>query len=120
MARVSAQDCLERLPNHFALCILGARRARELAVHAEPPPGPVNRRVIADAREDIVQRARRRIRELQRLRVEGDEVVQLEAVLVVVELLADPARLEPQGGEVGVVEAGLHPAAGGNGTGEPG
>jgi DNA-directed RNA polymerase subunit omega len=31
MARVSAEDCLERLPNHFALCILAARRARDLA-----------------------------------------------------------------------------------------
>jgi DNA-directed RNA polymerase subunit omega len=31
MARISAQDCLKRIPNHFALCILGARRARDLA-----------------------------------------------------------------------------------------
>ena len=31
MARVSAEDCLERLPNHFALCILAAHRARDLA-----------------------------------------------------------------------------------------
>ena len=31
MARISAQDCLQKIPNHFALCILAARRARELA-----------------------------------------------------------------------------------------
>jgi DNA-directed RNA polymerase subunit omega len=31
MARVSAEDCLKQLPNHFALCILAAKRARELA-----------------------------------------------------------------------------------------
>jgi DNA-directed RNA polymerase subunit omega len=31
MARISAQDCLKQIPNHFALCILGARRARDLA-----------------------------------------------------------------------------------------
>ena len=31
MARISVQDCLQKLPNHFALCILGAKRARELA-----------------------------------------------------------------------------------------
>ena len=31
MARVSSQDCLDKIPNHFAVCILGARRARELA-----------------------------------------------------------------------------------------
>src|SRR5687767_12241431 len=36
MARVSAQDCLEMLPNHFALCILGAKRARELAAGSIP------------------------------------------------------------------------------------
>jgi DNA-directed RNA polymerase subunit omega len=31
MARVSSQDCLDQIPNHFALCILGARRARDLS-----------------------------------------------------------------------------------------
>lgn len=31
MARVSAEDCLVRLPNRFALCMLAAKRARELA-----------------------------------------------------------------------------------------
>ena len=31
MARISAQDCLKLLPNHFALCILAAHRARDLA-----------------------------------------------------------------------------------------
>lgn len=30
MARVSAQDCLKRIPNVFALCIVAAQRAREL------------------------------------------------------------------------------------------
>ena len=31
MARISAQDCLLRVPNHFAVCILAAARARDLA-----------------------------------------------------------------------------------------
>jgi DNA-directed RNA polymerase subunit omega len=36
MARVSAEDCLARLPNRFALCMLAAKRARELA-SGRPP-----------------------------------------------------------------------------------
>lgn len=36
MARVSAEDCLVRLPNRFALCMLAAKRARELA-SGRPP-----------------------------------------------------------------------------------
>lgn len=31
MARVFSEDCLEHVPNHFALCMLGARRARQLS-----------------------------------------------------------------------------------------
>ncbi len=31
MARVSAEDCLLRLPNRFALCLIAAKRARQLA-----------------------------------------------------------------------------------------
>ena len=31
MARVTVEDCLERDPNRFALCILAAKRARQLA-----------------------------------------------------------------------------------------
>lgn len=31
MARVTVEDCLERVGNHFALCILAAERARMLA-----------------------------------------------------------------------------------------
>jgi DNA-directed RNA polymerase subunit omega len=31
MARVTVEDCLERVPNRFALVILAAERARQLA-----------------------------------------------------------------------------------------
>ena len=31
MARVTVEDCLEKVTNRFALCILGAERARQLA-----------------------------------------------------------------------------------------
>jgi len=36
MARISAQDCIERIPSHFAICILAAQRARDLAAGRPP------------------------------------------------------------------------------------
>lgn len=35
MARVTVEDCLEKVPNRFALVILAAERARQLASGAE-------------------------------------------------------------------------------------
>jgi DNA-directed RNA polymerase subunit omega len=51
MARVSAEDCLERLPNHFALCILAARRARELAAGRTPIVACDNKAAVTALRE---------------------------------------------------------------------
>lgn len=31
MARVTVEDCLEKVQNRFALCVLGAERARQIA-----------------------------------------------------------------------------------------
>ncbi len=36
MARVTVEDCLEKVPNRFALVIIGAERARQLAGRAMP------------------------------------------------------------------------------------
>jgi DNA-directed RNA polymerase subunit omega len=36
LARVTVEDCLEKVPNRFALVILGAERARQLAGRALP------------------------------------------------------------------------------------
>ncbi len=36
MARVTVEDCLEKVPNRFALVILAAERARQLAGRAIP------------------------------------------------------------------------------------
>lgn len=35
MARVTVQDCLEKIPNRFHLVLAGAKRAREIAMGAE-------------------------------------------------------------------------------------
>ncbi len=36
MARVTVEDCLEKLPHRFQLVLLAAKRARQLAIGAEP------------------------------------------------------------------------------------
>lgn len=51
MARISAQDCLARIPNHFALCILAARRARELAAGVLPTVRCDNKAAVTSLRE---------------------------------------------------------------------
>jgi DNA-directed RNA polymerase subunit omega len=55
MARVTVEDCLEKVPNRFALVVLAAERARQLARAAPPPqvdcdnkPAVTSLREIAD------------------------------------------------------------------------
>jgi DNA-directed RNA polymerase subunit omega len=52
VARVSAQDCLLKLPNHFALCILAAARARDLAA-GRPPTVVCDNKVAVTALREI-------------------------------------------------------------------
>ncbi len=51
MARVSAQDCLAQVPNQFALCILAARRARELVQGMPPTVDCSNKEAVTALRE---------------------------------------------------------------------
>ncbi len=51
MARITAEDCLEQVQNHFALCILAAKRARELAVGARPLVDCDNKAAVTALRE---------------------------------------------------------------------
>ncbi len=63
MARVTVEDCLEKVPNRFALTILAAERARQLSknatalVECDNKPAVTALREIADAKvkfnEDI-------------------------------------------------------------------
>ncbi len=63
MARVTVEDCLEKVGNRFALTILGAERARQLSKGSKPlvecdnKPAVTALREIADAKvkfnEDI-------------------------------------------------------------------
>jgi len=51
MARVTVEDCLEHVNNHFALCILAAERARQLAAGAKPSVVCTNKAAVTALRE---------------------------------------------------------------------
>ncbi len=51
MARITVEDCLEKVPNRFELVLLGARRAKQLLKGARPLVDTDNKEVVAALRE---------------------------------------------------------------------
>lgn len=51
MARVTVEDCLEKVPNRFALVILAAERARQLSRGIEPLVQCDNKPAVTSLRE---------------------------------------------------------------------
>ena len=51
MARVTVEDCLERIPNRFALVVLAAERARQLARGANAQVDCDNKPAVTALRE---------------------------------------------------------------------
>jgi DNA-directed RNA polymerase subunit omega len=51
LARVTVEDCLERVGNRFALVILGAERARQLANGGRPLVSCTNKPAVTSLRE---------------------------------------------------------------------
>lgn len=51
MARVTVEDCLEKIPNRFALVILAAERARQLSRGLEPLVYCDNKPAVTSLRE---------------------------------------------------------------------
>ena len=51
MARVTVEDCLEKVHNRFSLVILGAERARQLAAGARPLVRCDNKPAVTALRE---------------------------------------------------------------------
>ena len=51
MARITVEDCLEKVPNRFELVLLGARRATQLLKGARPLVQSDNKEVVAALRE---------------------------------------------------------------------
>ena len=83
MARVTVEDCLEKVPNRFALTILAAERARQLSKGAKPllecdnKPAVTALREIADAKvafnEDIRKMVEVHLAETKKRGIEADE-----------------------------------------------
>jgi DNA-directed RNA polymerase subunit omega len=51
LARVTVEDCLERVPNRFSLVILAAERARQIAGGARPLVHCDNKPAVTSLRE---------------------------------------------------------------------
>ena len=51
MARVTVEDCLDKVPNRFALVVLAAERARQLARGATPGVDCDNKPAVTALRE---------------------------------------------------------------------
>lgn len=51
MARISIQDCLDRIPNRFAIVMLAARRMRQLLKGSDPHIVCDNKEAVTALRE---------------------------------------------------------------------
>lgn len=58
MARITVEDCLERVPNRFELVLLGARRAKQLLKGGRPLVGSDNKEVVTALREIAAEKVR--------------------------------------------------------------
>jgi len=56
MARITVEDCLERVPNRFELVLLAARRAKQLLKGARPLVDSDNKEVVTSLREIAAQK----------------------------------------------------------------
>jgi DNA-directed RNA polymerase subunit omega len=51
MARITVEDCLQKIPNRFQLIVIAARRAKELLKGARPFVSSENKEVVTALRE---------------------------------------------------------------------
>lgn len=51
MARITVEDCLERIPNRFSLCIVAAKRAKDLKRGASVLVDSKNKEIVSALRE---------------------------------------------------------------------
>ena len=111
MARVTVEDCVERVPNRFRLVMLAAQRARELSVGAERTVDRDNDKnpvvalreiaeetvLVTDLEEELIQG-------LQRHCDTDDPEEEAAALLAVEEELTASADADAFGAELEVVE----------------
>src|ERR1043166_380395 len=58
MARITVEDCLERVPNRFELVLLAARRAKQLLKGARPLVESDNKEIVQALREVAEEKVR--------------------------------------------------------------
>jgi DNA-directed RNA polymerase subunit omega len=58
MARITVEDCLERVPNRFELVLLAARRAKQLLKGARPLVESDNKEIVSALREVAADKVR--------------------------------------------------------------
>ena len=51
MARITVEDCLDKVPNRFELVLLSSRRAKQLLKGARPMVESENKEVVTALRE---------------------------------------------------------------------
>jgi len=51
VARITVEDCLQKIPNRFQLIVIAARRAKELLKGARPLVSSDNKEVVTSLRE---------------------------------------------------------------------
>jgi len=59
MARITVEDCLQRVTNRFELVILASKRARRLFKGAKPLLDTDNREIVTALREIAADKVRR-------------------------------------------------------------
>ena len=51
MARITVEDCLEKIPNRFELVLLSAKRAKQLLKGSRPLVASENKEIVTSLRE---------------------------------------------------------------------
>lgn len=65
MARITVEDCLNKIPNRFELVMLASKRARQLFGGAKPLVESDNREVVVALREIAAGEVRKLSKELK-------------------------------------------------------
>ncbi len=65
MARITVEDCLQKIPNRFELVMLASKRAKQLLTGAKPLVESDNREVVVALREVAEGKVRKVQKELQ-------------------------------------------------------
>jgi len=55
MARITVEDCLEKIPNRFVLCHIAAKRAKQFKKNSASPLVETKNREVVTALREIAQ-----------------------------------------------------------------